>query len=107
MAVSGGRGLVVHHGDLDPLRVTSDTQTDERDLDDGQQELETQRAADEEESQNISETTTCNSSALLLITVIRCVVPRHPLHPHHRLDHQGGDVPPLRQHVSGSHLPVR
>lgn len=45
MAVSGGGGLVVHHSDLDPLWVSTDTQTDQRDLDDGQQELETQRAA--------------------------------------------------------------
>ena len=46
MAVSGGGGLVVHHGDLDPLRISPDTQTDKRDLDDWQQELETQGAVD-------------------------------------------------------------
>lgn len=49
MAVTGGGGFVVHHGHLDPLGVSSDTQTDQGDLDDGQQELETQRAANGEE----------------------------------------------------------
>lgn len=45
LAVSSGRGLVVDHGHLDPPRVSSHTQADQGDLDDGQQELETQRAA--------------------------------------------------------------
>lgn len=45
LAVRGGGGLVVHHSDLDPLWISTDAQTDQRDLDDGQQELETQRAA--------------------------------------------------------------
>lgn len=54
MAVSGGGGLVVHHSDLDPFWVSSDTQTDQRDLDDGQQELETQRAANAQGSQKRS-----------------------------------------------------
>lgn len=50
LAVRGGGGLVVHYGNLDPLWISSDTQADERDLDDGQQELEAQRAADAEET---------------------------------------------------------
>lgn len=48
-AVAVGWRLVVHHGDLDPSWVSTDTQTDQRDLDDGQQELETQGAAETEE----------------------------------------------------------
>lgn len=53
LAVSGGGGLIVHHSDLDPLWVSTDTQTDQRDLDDGQQELETQRAAKQGETVRI------------------------------------------------------
>lgn len=48
-AVGAGWRLVVHHGDLDPSWVSTDAQTDQGDLDDGQQELETQGAADTEE----------------------------------------------------------
>lgn len=56
MAVSRGGGFVVHHSDLDSLRISSDTQTDQRDLDDGEQELETQRAADTEEMVTVTNT---------------------------------------------------
>lgn len=45
VAVGAGGGLVVHHGHLDAPRVPAHAQTDERGLDDGQQELEAQRAA--------------------------------------------------------------
>lgn len=55
MAVSRGGGLVVHHSDLDSLRISSDTQTDQRDLDDGKQELETQGAADTEEMVTVTQ----------------------------------------------------
>lgn len=48
-AVAVGCCLVVHHGHLDPSRVSPHTQTDQRDLDDGQQELETQGAGETEE----------------------------------------------------------
>lgn len=60
LAVSRGGGLVVHHSYLDPLRVSSNTQTDQRDLDDGQQELETQRAANTEESERLIITSAVN-----------------------------------------------
>lgn len=45
MAVRVRGGFVVHNSYLDPLWVSTNAQTDQRDLDDGQQELETQRAA--------------------------------------------------------------
>lgn len=48
-AVGVGWRLVVHHGDLDPSWISADAQTDQGDLDDGQQELETQGAAETEE----------------------------------------------------------
>lgn len=46
LAVRGGGGLVVHHSYPYPLWVSTDAQTDQRDLDDGQQKLETQRAVE-------------------------------------------------------------
>lgn len=48
-AVAVGGRLVVHHGHLDPSWVSAHTQADQGDLDDGQQELETQGAAEGEE----------------------------------------------------------
>lgn len=48
LAESRGGGLIVHYSNLDAFWISSDTQTDEGDLDDGQQELETQRAANTE-----------------------------------------------------------
>lgn len=62
MAVSGGGGLVVHHSYPNPLWVSTDAQTDQRDLDDGQQELETQRAANTEEKVKVFNAATCRSS---------------------------------------------
>lgn len=44
-------GLIVDHGNLNSLWVSSDAQADERHLDDGQQELETQGAAKNAASQ--------------------------------------------------------
>lgn len=67
LAVSGGGGLVVHHSDLDPFWVPPDTQTDQRDLDDGQQELETQRAANTRERVR-NAAPTCRSSQPLLLS---------------------------------------
>lgn len=62
VAISGGGGFVVHHGNVDPLWVSTDTQTDQRDLDDGQQELETQRAASTEEMVTVTNAATeCQS----------------------------------------------
>lgn len=45
LAERWGAGLIVHHSNLDPLWVSSNAQTDQRDLDDRQQKLETQWAA--------------------------------------------------------------
>lgn len=44
MAEGRGGALVVDHGHLDAHGVATHAQADERDLDDGQQELEAQRA---------------------------------------------------------------
>lgn len=35
-AERGGGSVIVHHGHLDPLRLSSHTQADQRNLDDGQ-----------------------------------------------------------------------
>ena len=49
-AVRRGGGLIIHHSHLDSPRISSNAQTDQGDLDDGQQELETQRAGGPQET---------------------------------------------------------
>lgn len=71
-AVSRGGGLVVHHGNLDPLWVSSDTQTDERDLDDGQQELETQRAASTDETMAVRNAAPEHHLQIFYMLVLQC-----------------------------------
>lgn len=99
-AVAVGWRLIVHHGNLDPSGVSTHTQTDERDLDDGQQELEAQGAAEREEKVSPSPFIPCG------VPVALGYAPWHPLHPHHRFDGQSSDVSQLGQQMSGSHLPV-
>lgn len=108
-----GRGgaLVVDHGHLDAHRVATHAQADERDLDDGQQELEAQRAIrrEGEEGGEVKRRVLAAADSGSARPYWQCEAvhqPWHPPHAHHGLDHQGGDVPPLGQHVSGSHLPV-
>lgn len=107
--VAEGRGgaLVVDHGHLDAHGVATHAQADERDLDDGQQELEAQRAKRKGgwgERRMLAAAGSGEARPYWQCEAVH--QPWHPLHAHHGLDHQGGDVPPLGQHVSGSHLPV-
>lgn len=53
-AVRSGGGLIIHHSNLDSPWISSNTQTDQRDLDDGQQELETQRAGSPQETVTVT-----------------------------------------------------